>query len=89
MARIDRNIGAFVNGEGSGIYSPHCPKCQTMIHAQAIVDEFMQPDTWIFYGEKGKRVATCSGELLSYKFIHFAVQASNGISQRLAWEEVK
>lgn len=84
---LSETPGAFVRGEGAGIYSPHCPKCQQMIQAQAVVKEFMKPDNWLFYGDKGKRVATCSGELLGFKFIHFAVQLPKGISHRLAWVE--
>lgn len=81
--------GMFValRGEGAGVYSPHCPKCQKMIHAQAIVEEFMKPTEWFFYGQQGQRVATCSGELLGFRFIHFVVKMPNGISNRLAWVE--
>lgn len=89
MPQHSTSPGTFValRGEGAGVYSPQCPKCQQVIHAQAVVDEFMEPSEWLFYGEKGKRVATCSGELLGFKFIHFAVQITKGVSHRLAWVE--
>lgn len=93
MPSYSKSPGTFVatiRGEGAGVYSPHCPECQQMIHAQAVVDGFLEPSGWFFYGEKGKRVATCVGELLDFQFIHFVVKMpNNGISHRLAWIDTK
>lgn len=80
---------AFVKGEGFHIYRPSCPECDAIIQAQAAVDVFMLPEGWIFYGEKGGRVKVCEGVFMGYPFIHFAVKMPNGISNRLAWFDIK
>ena len=89
MSKIVTGMKAFVKGEGFHIYRPSCPECDAIIQAQAAVDVFMLPEGWIFYGEKGGRVKVCEGVFMGYPFIHFAVKMPNGISNRLAWFDIK
>lgn len=58
-----------------------CPNCGDTIALQATVEEWLQPEGWLFYGEPGKRWLRCQMP----HAIHFVV-ATNGIKQhRLAY----
>lgn len=79
---------ADANQHGLTVYRHTCPTCRQPIHAQALVESFMIPEKWIFWGEVGKRVKVCEGSLFDgHWFTHFAVKNPSGtINHRLAWE---
>lgn len=77
------------NQHGLTVYRHTCPNCRQAIHAQALVESFMIPERWQFWGEKGKRVKVCEGAIFDGTwFTHFAVQSNGKVSHRLAWEKM-
>ena len=65
-----------------------CPACGEAIAAQAVVDGWLEPPGWDFWGRKGERWLRCSGERNGYRYTHFLVVFDGRYTHRLAWQRL-
>ena len=57
-----------------------CPNCRHSINSTAIVDTFLDPAEWQFWGERGQRWMVC----VMPSYIHFRVILEHGQQHRMA-----
>jgi len=58
----------------------NCPNCRHSINSTAIVDTFLDPAEWQFWGERGQRWMVC----VMPSYIHFRVILAHGQQHRMA-----
>jgi hypothetical protein len=62
-----------------------CPNCGARVSTSAVVNEFLAPQGWIFYGRAGERWIKCQGESGAIPFVHFITLVNGRQDNRLAW----